>query len=137
MPVMDGYTAIKIIKSDEVLKSIPVIVLSASGMKEQKDNMEILADDFLIKPIYKNELLSMLMKYLTYEELAIPEAPQVIQLKEKKNIKNTKSISPKIKNEMIFLFMASISKQLESLNVDEAIDLVEKIVEYNEKKTNC
>jgi len=132
MPVMDGYTAINIIKSDDSLKNIPLIALSASGMKEQKDKMRLIADDFLIKPIYKDELIARLMKYLPYDE-SITEHKQLDPLlnKETKKGKSTATLSPGIKTEMIQSFMPSISKQLDVMNTDEIIRLLEKLVEYN------
>ena len=137
MPVMDGYTAINIIKSDDSLKNIPLIALSASGMKDQKDKMRMIADDFLIKPIYKDELIVRLMKYLPYEESTIQEKKQNIVLKnDPTKGKRTNNLLPYIKAEMIHLFIPSISKQLNTLNIDEIIGLVEKIVEYNKELKN-
>jgi response regulator RpfG family c-di-GMP phosphodiesterase len=137
MPVMDGYTAINIIKSDDSLKNIPLIALSASGMKDQKDKMRMIADDFLIKPIYKDELIVRLMKYLPYEESTIQEKKQNIVLKnDPTKGKRTINLLPYIKAEMIHLFIPSISKQLNTLNIDEIIGLVEKIVEYNKELKN-
>ncbi|MDF1574725.1 MAG: PAS domain S-box protein [Bacteroidales bacterium] len=37
MPVMDGYEAIRILKSDEQLKRIPVVALTASTMKKDEE----------------------------------------------------------------------------------------------------
>jgi len=137
MPVMDGYTAINIIKSDDSLKDIPLIALSASGMKDQKDKMRMIADDFLIKPIYKNELIAMLMKYLPYEESTIQEKKQNFVLEEEtEKEKRTKKLSSNIKDEMIHSFMPSISKQINTLNIDEIIELVKKMEEYNKELQN-
>ena len=137
MPVMDGYTAINIIKSDESLKNIPLIALSASGMKEQKNKMRLIADDFLIKPIYKDKLIGMLMKYLPYDELCVHEKQKdrtltEIPVKEE----NTRSLSPDLKAEMIHSFLPSILKQLDVLNIDEIIGLVEKMEKYNTEIKN-
>ena len=137
MPVMDGYTAINIIKSDDSLKDIPLIALSASGMKDQKDKMRMIADDFLIKPIYKAELIAMLMKYLPYEESTIQEKKQNFVLEEEtEKEKRTKKLSSNIKEEMIHSFMPSILKQLNTLNIDELIGLVDKLEDYNKELQN-
>jgi len=67
MPVMDGYEAINILKSDIVLKDIPVIVLTASVMKEEQEKIDSLnCEGYLRKPIEKNKLLRELAKYLAY-----------------------------------------------------------------------
>ena len=57
MPVMDGYTATNIIKNDTELKNIPVIALTASAMKHEKDKFGIVVNDLLLKPINKYELI--------------------------------------------------------------------------------
>ena len=67
MPVMDGYEAINILKADSVLKDIPVIVLTASAMKEEQEKIDSLnCEGYLRKPIEKNKLLRELAKYLAY-----------------------------------------------------------------------
>ncbi|MBP9163936.1 MAG: PAS domain S-box protein [Leptospiraceae bacterium] len=67
MPVMDGYTATRLLKADINLKNIPIIALTASGIGEEKDRFANLANDFLLKPVYKYDLLELLIKYLPYE----------------------------------------------------------------------
>jgi signal transduction histidine kinase/CheY-like chemotaxis protein len=67
MPVMDGYEAIKILKGDSRLKNIPVIVLTASAMKtNEEDIKKIGSDGYLRKPISRPELLDELKKYLKF-----------------------------------------------------------------------
>jgi len=138
MPVMDGYTAIKIIKSDKLLESIPIVALTASGMKQQKDHIQNIADDFLIKPIYKNELIVKLMKYLAYDESSIVEMNEEINEEliqnEYTQIPIIKQFPPEKKEEITSLFLDAVSKQLEALNFDEVIALVIKLEEYNKNK---
>ncbi len=76
MPVMDGYEAIKILKNDEELKKIPVIVLTASAMKSDEDQIKkINCEGYIRKPVKRTELLSEIRKYLEYEEekIGLPE----------------------------------------------------------------
>jgi len=137
MPVMDGYAAIDIIKSDDALKDIPLIALSASGMKDQKDSIRMIADDFLLKPIYKEVLIAKLMKYLPYEKTSSQaEQQDLIPNEEPVKVKSTQNLSPDNKAAMIHAFMPSISIQLNTLNIDEIIGLVEKIKEYNKEIQN-
>ncbi len=50
MPVMDGFTTIGHIRKDSALKSIPIIVTSNLGQKEDLDKaMNLGADDYLVK----------------------------------------------------------------------------------------
>ena len=131
MPVMDGFTAISIIKSDDALKDIPIIALTASGMKQQKDKFEKIADSFLIKPIYKEELLEQLIKYLPYEEL-----PPIIENEEEKSAIKTQEVNvnillPEIKEEIVKTFMPDILKFQEILNIDKIIAFVINLETYN------
>lgn len=63
MPVMDGYTAIKLIK--EINPTVIIIAQTAYGLMGDKE--KILAsgfDDYLIKPITFSQLVEKLSKYL-------------------------------------------------------------------------
>ncbi len=85
MPVMDGVEATKILKSDEKLKSIPIIALTASVMEHQKNKIKHLFNGFLQKPISRRGLIRELMKFLPYEN-NIKKDKQIIEEKSK-NIK--------------------------------------------------
>ncbi len=50
MPNVDGFEILKLVKSDESLKHIPVLVLSNLGQKEEVERCKKLgAEDFIIK----------------------------------------------------------------------------------------
>ncbi|MCP4147876.1 MAG: response regulator [bacterium] len=67
MPEMSGYDATKIFKSDSELKRIPIIVLTASAMKEEEQEIiELGCDSFLKKPISRKDIITEFMKYLPY-----------------------------------------------------------------------
>ncbi|MCK5136301.1 MAG: PAS domain S-box protein [Bacteroidales bacterium] len=68
MPVMDGYEAIRVIKSDKKLKKIPVVALTASTMKRDATEIARLCDGYLRKPVSKSQLLSELKKFLPHTE---------------------------------------------------------------------
>ena len=51
MPVMDGYEAIKIIKNDDELSNIPLIIISALSDREAiNKGLELGGDEYLTKP---------------------------------------------------------------------------------------
>lgn len=57
MPEMDGYELVKAIRSNESLKSVPIIVLS--NIESSADRIKLLemgADDFMLKPFNPEEL---------------------------------------------------------------------------------
>lgn len=68
MPVMDGYTATRLIKADKVLHSIPVVALTASAMKNEAEEIKKLCDGYLQKPVSPGVLMSELARFLTYNK---------------------------------------------------------------------
>jgi len=70
MPDIDGYEALKVIKSSEQLKEIPVLLLTA---KNEIDDMmrvfELGADEYLAKPFELSELLARIRNLLRIKEL--------------------------------------------------------------------
>lgn len=64
MPVMDGYTATRLIKD---FSSVPIVALTASIMEEDLKKLDQKRfDSYLRKPVSRHELFSELMKYLKY-----------------------------------------------------------------------
>ena len=58
LPVMDGWTATRTIKGDDVTKSIPVIALTAHAMESDREQaLQAGCDDFDTKPIELPRLL--------------------------------------------------------------------------------
>ena len=67
MPVMGGVEALKQIRADQEISSIPIIALTASGMKEKQARIISEGfDGYLRKPIQKGILFQEFTKYLTY-----------------------------------------------------------------------
>ncbi len=65
LPVIDGYEVCRRIKSDEQLKDICVILLTASTVGSIADKArELKADDYMIKPFNSDVLLAKIEKHL-------------------------------------------------------------------------
>ena len=65
MPVMNGYEAIKILKSDPATKAIPTIALTAAAMKgDEKTILDLGYDGYISKPIDTKAFIQTVKKYL-------------------------------------------------------------------------
>lgn len=59
MPRMDGFGLLRAVREDEVLRDLPVILLSARAGEESKlDGLRAGADDYLTKPFSARELIA-------------------------------------------------------------------------------
>ena len=59
MPEMDGFEAIKILKADEKLKTIPVVFLTAKQDSESEEKgLKLGASGFIIKPFSQHILIN-------------------------------------------------------------------------------
>ncbi|MDF2924538.1 MAG: integral rane sensor hybrid histidine kinase [Paenibacillaceae bacterium] len=65
MPDMDGYEAMRMIRSNGQYGHIPIIALTAKAMKEDRDLcIEAGADDYISKPVRLDKLLSIIRVWL-------------------------------------------------------------------------
>ncbi|HEY8492902.1 MAG TPA: response regulator [Myxococcota bacterium] len=60
MPVMDGLKLISLIRGEESLKGMPIIVITTEGAQEDRERALALgADEYLTKPIQANKVLQV------------------------------------------------------------------------------
>jgi signal transduction histidine kinase/PleD family two-component response regulator len=79
MPILDGFDLLSKLKSEDLLKHIPVIAYSASVMKAQKDRIrESEFTGLLIKPVQVSELYLELMNNLPYKSTKAPAPGQSV-----------------------------------------------------------
>lgn len=65
MPVMDGYTATRLIRQQPNLKDIPILAMTANAMVDDVKDAETAGmDDHIAKPINRNKLLLSLVKWI-------------------------------------------------------------------------
>lgn len=66
MPVMGGYEAMKAIRRDLGLETLPIIALTAKAMKGERDKcLEAGASDYIMKPLNIDQLFSLMRVWLT------------------------------------------------------------------------
>ena len=60
MPVMDGLKLISLMREEETLKDIPIVVITTEGAAEDRERaLNLGADEYLTKPIQANRVLSL------------------------------------------------------------------------------
>lgn len=65
MPEMDGYEAVRQIRNNKKLKSIPIVMLTAKAMKEDREkSLAAGANDYLAKPVDIEKLLNLMRIWL-------------------------------------------------------------------------
>jgi len=68
MPVMDGLKLISLIRGEESLKGMPIVVITTEGAKEDRERaLSLGADEYLTKPIQANRVLSLAKSMLKIE----------------------------------------------------------------------
>jgi len=68
MPELDGKETTLAIKKNERLKNTPILILTASAMKENVEEILSFADGYLSKPITRYELINELAKFLPHKK---------------------------------------------------------------------
>jgi CheY-like chemotaxis protein len=65
MPVMDGFTAMRMIRGDESLKHTPIIALTAKALREDRDKcIDAGANDYISKPVDYDGLLNLIQAWI-------------------------------------------------------------------------
>ncbi len=86
MPEIDGYTVAKRIRENETIKDIPIIMLTALNMLQNKaQGFDIGVDDYLVKP-FEIEELKMRIKALLKRTNNIPKSIAVKEVLTKGDI---------------------------------------------------
>jgi CheY-like chemotaxis protein len=68
---MDGYQAMREIRAQQSLESVPIIALTARAMPEEQEKcMAAGANDYLTKPVDIERLLTLLRVCLFKQEMA-------------------------------------------------------------------
>lgn len=91
LPDIDGYKVCRLIKTNEKLKDIPVIFISALKKEEDKvKGYDAGGIDFISKPYYKGEILAKINNILTLKRLqsSMEDSNNQLKLENKKNKEN-------------------------------------------------
>ena len=68
MPVMDGLKLISLMRGEDSLKEIPIVVITTEGAQEERERaLKLGANEYLTKPIQANRVLSVARSLLKIE----------------------------------------------------------------------
>ena len=104
MPEVDGYTVAQRVRQNESTKNIPILMLTALGMLQDKvQGFNSGVDDYLVKP-FELEELKVRVKALLRRSVSTPESlkkPEILTIGH--IIMITESLAVKIQNQEIKL----------------------------------
>lgn len=91
MPIMDGYQATKKIRENNVLSSLPIVVVSGLGFRNEIEQMYLAgADAHLTKPFKIGQLYAAFKMFLHEDsDQVASEDEKIVQYTEDKNILDT------------------------------------------------
>jgi len=125
MPIMDGQTATKKLKSNEKTKHIPIIALTAFSTLAQNQKVEAsIFDGYLYKPVDISELLNELAHYLKHTKNALVKAESIKEAE----IALTPAELAKLPNLLKILENEMLADSTELVNLME-IDMIEAFTE--------
>jgi CheY-like chemotaxis protein len=68
MPVMDGYEVIEAIKSDDATKDIPIVVMTAHKIDQERVGILQFATEQVAKPLSAEQIADHVERYLGGED---------------------------------------------------------------------
>lgn len=137
MPVIDGCEAIQILKSDQKLRKIPIIIITASAMEgETRSRGKNLAEGYMKKPVTRTKFIKELERFLPYTE----EKPVKAKKPGKDFKTNANKISPELKAklpELLALLQIDLTKKYRRIKttfiVNDIEDFSKEIIELGNK----
>ena len=65
MPIMDGLKLVSLVRSDQALKHIPIVIITTEGAAEDRQRgLALGANDYLTKPIQAGKILAVARELL-------------------------------------------------------------------------
>lgn len=133
MPNVDGYSVLKTLKSNPTLARIPFIFLTAFTERQNiRTGMQLGADDFLVKPYSRDELISSIETQLQKSTLQT----QVIEEKLQEVNRSVTEVLPHEFRTVLNQIMGSakfMQSNANRISPEEIIDIVDDIIESTKR----
>jgi DNA-binding response OmpR family regulator len=85
MPDVDGYSVLEVLRDDPETAAIPFIFLTAKASRDdQRQGMQLGADDYLTKPFAPDELIDAINARLKRHAAIVSEQQQLLELAQQK-----------------------------------------------------
>lgn len=103
MPEMNGYEATEILSNDPETANIPIVAFTASSMKHDEALINSLFDDYLRKPITRNQLINCLTRFLPHKIQHTTKHPKISSQDE---------LIPDLKAKHLIAFLKEFGREL-------------------------
>jgi two-component system, NarL family, sensor histidine kinase EvgS len=130
MPGIDGEEVSKILKENENTKDIPIIIFTASALKEEEERISKIVNGFLSKPVNKLKLLQEIKRHLPYSE---KNSKPPLEENEEAEI----FLTPEQKDKLMAILKGELHKEWEVINKTKGMNSVKsfamKLQKVNEE----
>ena len=138
MPIMDGYTAIDILKYNPTTKNIPIVALTASTMTSDEAKIRSICDGYLRKPVSQDELIEEIILHLPYTRKKLEQSEtELSNIKEKIDDEELK-VSESFRENILENFKAEYFDIKELMTNSDIENFCKKLLvvakEYNENR---
>jgi PAS domain S-box-containing protein len=132
MPVMDGFQLCQIIRADESLRHIPIIIYTATytGPKDEELAIKIGADRFIVKPCEPDEFMKAVREVLVTAKSNAATTPAPVGEEEVLKLYNERLVR-KLEQKMLQLEQEVQAREQEEDELRVALGRLESIVGAN------
>jgi len=133
MPTLDGYEVIAALRADPATVTIPLIFLTAKGERPDiRAGMNLGADDYLIKPVAKSDLLAAIQSRLERAaQQATPEFRPNFDSAEPLEI--TLGLTPRVAETLLWLSQGKTNSEIATILGNSESTVKKHVLEIFEK----
>src|SRR5580765_564778 len=133
MPELDGYGVIAALRGDAATVTIPFIFLTAKGEKPDiRAGMNLGADDYLTKPVGKNDLLSAIRSRLERAaQQAVPEFKP--NFNSPKPLEHALGLTPRVAETLLWVAQGKTNPEIATILGNSESTVKKHVLEIFEK----